>query len=264
MERTHPLGQDLDWLPRELKLGRWSVTGASWAGSLAAAGALTIASAGLLVHLAAVTGAAGIYAGGRLGRAFMLRRLDRLARGRLDLVRVGTLGEGQLAHVAGRVAAPPDTLPGFLHGIPGVYRRMVFQWERRRFVHEAAVDFDVVDATGARIKIEVDDARLLIPAMKELASYPASLFARPDPPPSLDAIIGRHRTSPATIGTVEAAEFVLPVGAPVQVIGYKTDAVDPALGTRVGHGLPMRPALRSGRVPLLITPSAPLDWDDGP
>ncbi len=263
MERTHPMGQDLDWLPRELKLGRWSVAGASWAGSLAAAGALTIASAGLLVHLAALTGAAGIYAGGRLGRAFMLRRLDRLARGRLDLVRVGTLDEGQLAHVAGHVAAPRETLSSFLHDIPGVYRRMVFQWERRRFVHESAIDFDVVDAAGTRIKVEVDDARLLIPPTKELASYPGSLFERPDLPRSLDALIGRRRPSLATSGTVEAAEFVLQVGAPVQIIGYKTDAVDPAIGTRTGRSPPMRPALRSGRVPLLITPTAPPDWEDG-
>lgn len=256
MERTHPLGHDLDWLPRELKVGRWSVTGASWAGSVAAAGALTIASAGLLVHVAAVTGAAGMYAGGRLGRAFMLRRLDRLARGRLDLIRVGELEEGQLAHVAGRVVAT-DTLVGVLHGVRGVYRRLVFQWRGRRYVHEAAVDFDVVDASGTRLKVEVDDARLLIPARKETASYPEALFARGELPASLRETFGRDPPSPRTNRTVEAVEHVLQPGTAVQIIGYKTDAVDPTLGARVGHALPMRTALRSGRVPLLITPSVP-------
>lgn len=256
MERTHPQGADLDWLPRELKVGRWSVTGASWLGSVAAAGALTIASAGLLVHLAALTGAAGVVAGGRLGRAFMLRRLDHLARGRLDLIRVGTLEEGQLAHVAGRVEAR-ETLRGLLHGVPGVYRRLLFRWGGRRYVHEAAVDFDVVDAAGARLRIEVDDARLLVAAGKETASYPESLFARAELPPSLRAAFGADPPSTRTNRVVEAVEHVLRPGMQVQVIGYKTEAVDPTMGTRLGRALPTRPALRSGRVPLLITPTPP-------
>ena len=256
MERTHPLGDDLDWLPRELKLGRWSVTGASWAGSVAAAGALTIASAGLLVHVAALTGAAGVVAGGHLGRAFMLRRLDRLARGRLQLIKVGTLEEGQLAHVAGRVEAT-DTLRGLLHGVPGVYRRMLFRWRGRRYVHEAAVDFDVVDASGVRLHVEVDDARLLIPIRKETASYPESVFARADLPPSLRAAFGSDRPSSNAGRVIEAAEHVLQPGTPVQIIGYKTETVDPLRGVRVGRAPPTRPALRSGRVPLLITPSLP-------
>lgn len=254
MQRTHLLAEDLDWMPRELKLGRWSVTGASWAGSVAAAGALTVASAGMLVHLAALTGAAGVYAGGRLGRAFMLRRLERLARGRLDLVRVGQLEEGELAHVAGKVAAA-ETVSGVLHGVRGVYRRLVFRWRGRRYVHEAAVDFDVVDASGARVKIEVDDARLLLSTRKDTASYPPSLFAGPDLPPSLRAVLGDDLRTGGR--AVEAVEFVLQPGTAVQVVGYKTETVDPTLGTRVGHDVPMRSALRSGRVPLLITPAVP-------
>lgn len=261
MERTHPLGDDLNWLPRELKVGRWSVTGASWAGSVAAAGALTIASAGLLVHVAALTGAAGVVAGGRLGRAFMLRRLDRLARGRLDLIKVGTLEEGQLAHVAGRVEAS-ETLAGFLHGVRCVYRRMLFRWRGRRSVHEAAVDFDVVDASGARLRVEVDDARLLIPARKETAAYPESLFAQAELPASLRAAFGAERPTDTPGRVIEAAEQVLQPGTTVQIIGYKTETVDPLGGVRVGRAPPTRPALRSGRVPLLITPSLPQQADD--
>jgi len=255
MERTHALGQDLDWLPRELKLGRWSVTGASWVGTAAAAGALTIASAGLLVHLAALTGVAGVIAGGRLGRAFMLRRLEHLARGQLDLIRVGTLEEGQLAHVAGRVEAG-ETLRGLLHGVPGVYRRMLFR-RGGRYVHEAAVDFDVVDASGERLRVEVDEARLLIPSRKETASYPESLFAQAELPPSLRAVFAGDPPSAGTNRVVEAAEHVLQPGTAVQIIGYKTEAIDPVQGSRIGRGPPTRPALRSGRVPLLITPALP-------
>lgn len=256
MQRTHPLAEDLDWMPRELKLGRWSVTGASWAGSVAAAGALTVASAGMLVHVAALTGAAGVYAGGRLGRAFMLRRLERLARGRLDLVHVGHLEEGELAHVAGKVAAT-ETVTGLLHGVRGVYRRLVFRWRGRRYVHEAAVDFDVVDASGARVKVEVDDARLLLSTRKDTASYPRSLFAGPGLPPSLRAVLGDELRAGGGGRGIDAVEFVLQPGTPVQVVGYKTQAIDPTLGTRVGHDVPMRAALRSGRVPLLITPAVP-------
>ena len=112
-----------------------------------------------------MTGAAGVYAGGRLGRAFMLRRLARLARGRLDLVRVGTLGEGYLAHVAGRVAAPPETLRGFLHGTPGVYRRMDFDKDDRLL----GINFLAVSSQGIDLR-GVPEAERIAAGLEQLRS----------------------------------------------------------------------------------------------
>jgi hypothetical protein len=262
LDRTHPLRDDLDWLPRELKALRWSTTGATWAGATGLALAATIASAGMLAHVAAGAAAAGLYAGARLGRSLTRRRLERLARGRLDLVRVGGATEGRLVHVAGRVIARAN-LPSFLHAVPSVYRRMSFRLSGTRFVHEAAVDFDLVDAAGERLRVHVAGARLFVPAPRDLADYPAALFTRPDLPPSLAAVLGpRGAEIAGRRASVPAAEIALCAGALVDVIGYKTETPDPTAEARMGRGPPMRPALQAGRVPLIVTPAAPVEPPD--
>jgi hypothetical protein len=253
LDRTHRLRQDLDWLPRELKLLRWSATGACWVGVTGTAVAVTLASAGMLAHVAAVAAAGGIYAGGRFGRSLMLRRLGRLAHGGLDLVRLANEAEGHLVHVSGRIRAD-KTLPSFLHRIPAVYRRMTFQLGRSRFIHEAAVDFDIVDTAGARLRVHVDSARLLVPPTRDLADYPAALFAGGAMPPSLARVLGAHAVRAARDSeAIPSAELLLEPGSFVEVIGYKTETIDPVAGARVGRAPPMRVALRSGRIPIIIT-----------
>jgi hypothetical protein len=257
LDRTHPLGHDLDWLPRELKLLRWGVSAGAWVGITGLAVATTALSGGALANLSVLGAVGGIYASGRFARALMLRRLGRLARGRLEIVRLGAEPEGRLAHVTGRVLATASR-PSFLHGVPAVYRRLVFRLGGTRYIHEAAVDFEVVDGDGERLRVHVNGAHLFLPPSRELADYPAALFTERPPAPSLSRVIGARGERFTHARTVLAAEWVLAPDAEVDVIGYKTETPDPTAFTRAGRGPPMRVALRSGRIPLIVTPRLPV------
>jgi hypothetical protein len=258
LDRTLPLSEELAWLPPELRAVRWSVWGVS--ALLAGLGvAVTVASGGLLAHLAALGAAGGVLASGRLGRTLMRRRLEQLARGRLDLVRLGAEREGRLVHLVGRVDLVGAPLAGLLHGVPGVYRRMTFRLGGRRYLHESAVDFDLVGATGERVSVLVEGARLFAPAPADLVDYPVTPFAG-KPPPSLAYLFGEQLLEPDHRGPLQAAELVLRPGDEVEIVGEKTSKVDPSAVAPIARLPPMRAALRSGRIPLIITPvRAPAD-----
>jgi hypothetical protein len=243
--------EDLDWLPRELKRRRWTTTAACWVGATTLATAATVVSGGALAHLGVLLAAGGIVAGGRLGRSRMLQQLEQLGHGSLDLVRLGAEPEGRLVHVSGRVSAQ-TTLPSFLHGVPAVYRRMTFRLGGTRFIHEAGVDFDLVDAAGVRLKVQVAGARLFVPPPAELADYPATLFTESALTRSLVYALGRNATREVQV--VPSAEVLLRPDTNLDVIGYKTEAVDPSIGSGIGRSLPMRVALRAGRIPVILTP----------
>ena len=256
LDRTQPLSRELDWLPAPLKARRWWTSGLAWAATAGASTALAVASMGTLAHLAALGAVGGFVAGDRAGRARMRRGLERLAHGRLDLVRLDAATEGHLVHVAGRIAATTPFV-SFLHQVPAVYRRMTFRHGWRRWLHEAAVDFDLVDASGAYIRVHVDGAHLFAPAARQLVDYPiAALTSRPLSP-SLSALWGAGAAGLAARGpALAAAEIALPPGALVEIIGEKTGTVDPsAAPSPGGRAPPMRAALRSGRIPLIITPA---------
>jgi hypothetical protein len=258
LDRTYLLRRELEWLPPELRAVRWSMWGVS--ALLAGLGvAVTVASGGALAHLVAVAAAGGAVAGGPLGRSIMRRRLQRLARGQLDMVRLGAEPEGELVHLAGRISLSGPPLRGFLFGVEGVYRRMTLRLWHRSYLHESAVDFDLVDSAGERISVLVQGSRLLVPPPRELVDCPRPMFASQPPPPSLAALMGKHPTRQVAEGrAIPAAEFVLRPGAEVEIVGYKTGKVDPSAGSGIGRSPPMRPALRSGRIPLIITPKPAL------
>jgi hypothetical protein len=257
LDRTRPLSRELDWVPAGLKARRWWTSGVAWAATAGAATAVAVASMGTLAHLAALGAVGGFVAGDRAGRARLRRGLERLAHGRLDLARLDAAGEGHLVHVAGRIASSAP-FASFLHQVPTVYRRMTFRHRWRRWLHEAAVDFDLVDAAGAYIRVHVDGGHLFAPAARELADYPvAALTSRPLSP-SLVALWGAGAAGlVAPGGVLSAAEIALAPGALVEIIGEKTGTVDPtAAPSPGGRAPPMRAALRSGRVPLIITPAS--------
>jgi hypothetical protein len=257
LDRTFLLRRELDWLPLELRTVRWSMWGVS--ALLAGLGiAVTVASGGALAHLVAVAAAGGVVAGGPLGRSLMRRRLQRLARGQLDMVRLGAEPEGELVHLVGRISLTRPPLRGFVFGVEGVYRRMTIRLWRRTYLHESAVDFDLVDAAGERIAVLVQGARLLVPPPRALYDCPRPMFAGQPPPPSLAALMGARPGPQVAEGrAIPAAEFVLRPGTEVEIVGYKTGKVDPSAGVGMGRSPPMRPALRSGRLPLIITPAPP-------
>jgi hypothetical protein len=257
LDRTQPLAEELAWLPPELRAVRWYMWGLS-AGLAGLGVAVTVASGGALAYLAAVGAAGGALATGGLGRSLLRRRVEQLAHGKLDLVRLGAEREGQLVHVLGRIAPAPEGLAGLLHGVPGVYRRMTFRLRRQRYLHEAARNFDLVDSAGERISVLVDGARLYVPPPRELVDYPPEVLARQTLPTSLDPLLRPELVRLAGHGRgLPAAESVLRAGAAVEILGCKTEKVDPSVAASGGRRPPMRPALRSGRIPLIITPALP-------
>ena len=260
LERTHLLRDDLTWLPAGLRALRWSVAGAIWTGVLGSVITAAALGPGLVFILGkgvALAAVGGIYLGDRAARAALKARLGRLARGQVQLDQLAREADGELVHVRGRVRAY-STLPGFLHGAPAVYRRMIFVLGRTKIVHEAAVDFGLVDEAGELITVSVAKSRLLVPET-DRADYPdLPKFLELPLPPTLDRAAERARMrleqkEPAP--PVSACEFLVRDGDEVEIVGYKTRVVDPTVAMRLERDTPMRAALRSGReLPLLISP----------
>lgn len=248
MERTHTWRDDQAWMPRSVRWASRGATAAVWGGSAALVGAsLMVAPALVLVWKGLVLAGAGAAVAGRqIGQAMFQRQLRKLARGDLKLAEVDAQTEGELVVVRGRVEAAAP-LTGLLVDAPGVYRRMV--WEPKgRWVSEAAVDFALVDERGDRVLVQAAGARWLV-APREPWTYPQARFDR-DGASSPIRQLARASGAP----TIPAAERVLPVGAEVQVVGYKTASADVG-GAVIDYRLPpQRATLRSGpELPVVIT-----------
>jgi hypothetical protein len=251
LDRTERATRQYAWLPPSLRVRRRIASGAVWAGTGALIGGAialappVLASWQMLLGL----GVGGGILGERVGGAVVQRYVARLAHGEVALARVREAAEGTLVHVRGRVRAEA-TLDGLLHGVPGVYRRLVFRVTGARWIHEAAVAFDVVDAHGAWIRVEPRGARLLAP-VAELMEYPAGAFTGERVTPSVAAVVAGHAGP-----IITASELVVRDGDEVELVGHKSQIAEVT-----GHGgsfrePPQRALLRSGNVlPLLVTPA---------
>jgi len=246
VQRTHRLRHDRDWMPAAVRRSRTIVSGTLWAGtSVALVASVVVAPATLLLWKAVMLGAAGIaVAGERAGKAVMQRKIAKLSRGEVPLAELHHRSEGELVVVTGRIEAEAP-LRGMLIEAMGVYRRLVFV-ARGAWVHEAAIDFALIDDAGHRILIQAAGARWIV-TDRERVTYPGLRFAAENMPDKV-------RELAAGKDTVEAYERVLPVGARVQIVGYKTaqpDATGEATDYRTA---PQRATLTSGpELPLVIT-----------
>jgi hypothetical protein len=252
LDRTERATRQYAWLPPSLRASRMIASGAVWAGTGALIGGAVLLAPPVLAswQLVLGLGVGGGILGERVGSAVVRRHVARLARGEVALARVREEAEGKVVYVRGRVRAE-TTLDGLLHGVPGVYRRIVFRAAGARWIHEAAIAFDVVDAHGAWIRVEPWGARLLAP-VAELVDYPAAAFTGERATPSLAAVIAGHAGT-----TIPASELVVRDGDEVELVGHKSQVAE-----ATGHGgsfrePPQRAVLRSGNVlPLLVTPAA--------
>jgi hypothetical protein len=246
VERTHRLRDDRAWLPRKVRLSARFTTSTMLAGAGAATvGVVIAAPAALFLWKGMLLGGAGLaLASNRAGKAVMQRQLRRMARGEIELADVKAHAEGELVVVRGTVEAEKP-LRGILVDATGIYRRLEFA-ARRTWVHEAAVDFSLIDDAGERILVEAAGARWLVPS-REKVTYPAERFTGAQVPPSVRALAA-GRTS------IEAFEQVLGVGERVQIVGYKSTSADVS-GDVIDYRLPpQRATLRSGpELPLVIT-----------
>ena len=241
MERTIPAREDLDWLPPSFKALRWTVAGATWTALFGAIVTIIFfARTGFIwiwwKPLAALF-AGGWYTGDRASRALLRRRMRGLARGTVDLSRLRSEADGELVHVKGRVRAG-EQVRALISGESCVMQRVVFTLDRDRWVHESARDFWLVGDDGRAALIAVDGARLI-------AAEPR---LRPQDATPFRALTG------VSAGAVTAGEVLLHDGDLVEIVGYKTQSVDPTVAA-LPRETPMRATLRGGRLlPLLISP----------
>lgn len=248
VQRTHRERDDRDWLPLAVRRTGWAVSGAVWGGAgLAFVGAVFAAPAIFLFWKTLAVGGAGVAVlGERAGRFAFRRKLAKLTRGEVPLAELKARKEGELVCVRGKIESA-TTLTGILHGTPGVYRRMVFEW-KGVWVHEAAVDFALVDERGHRILVQAAGARWMVPS-RERIEYPVAKFRAPEVPREI-----RERLEATKDTTVDAFERVLEVGTEVQIVGYKTASPDVDGDVTDYRSPPQRATLTSGDdLPLVIT-----------
>jgi hypothetical protein len=263
LDRTVRARHDLDWLPGSFKALRWAVVGTVWAGVGGLLGALILfAKHGFIVYGKgiAVLFAGGYVAGDRAARAVLRGRLNKLARGGVDLSKLKQEADGELVHVRGRIKAR-ETLQPLLGDGPAVYRRVVFSVGGERWVHEAAVDFHLVDATGERVLVQVAGAHLVAPEPKRTkieGETAHSIFELTlDPQLRKSADSAGVRIGRADKSAISAGEIVLRDGDEVEVVGVKTRSIDPTVEMRLMRDTPERATLRSGKeLPLIVSPVA--------
>jgi len=255
MRRLHAAKDDLDWLPERYRLLRGAVVGSVWAtlgGAFAATvwftaghGVIYVAGKGVLA-----IGAGGYWLGDRVSKGIVSRRLAKLASGDVDLSRLSNSTDGDLVHVRGVVRAS-KTVASRLGGSPGVYRRTRAVFGEQAAIEEEAVDFQLVDAEGHAIGVEVDRARWLVHDGKlqkvTLADVESLLEL-----PAVQKLVApgkmRRKTPP-----IRATEVMLRPGDEVEVVGYKSRKVDPTVVDRLARETPMRATLRSGKeLPVVI------------
>ena len=172
----------------------------------------------------------------------------RIADAPLPLGELRDQAEGTRVHVRGRVKAV-EVLEGVLSGTRGVFRRLIFE-RRGRWVHEAAVDFELVDERGEHIHVEAAGGRLLAPTWESMP-YPKAIWTGPRISPSLaDAV---RKLALDRRAEVPAVEFVLRDGDLVDVVGVKSRVVDPTGDPSLYREPPTRAAVRSAQSrPLVV------------
>ncbi len=243
--------EDRAWLPPRIRYSGRLMTGSIVAAAGAAAvGVVAAAPAALVLWKGMLLGGAGVaIAAERAGHAMLQRQLKRMAEGEVELADVSARGEGELVVVRGSIEVDAP-LRGVLLEATGVFRRMVFS-ARGSWVHEAAVDFSLLDDAGHHILIQAAGARWLVPS-REKVTYPGAHFTREHVP-------ARVRQLAAGRESVEASEQVLGAGERVQIVGYKTTSAD-ATGDVVDYRLPPQRATLCSKaeLPLVITRLADL------
>jgi hypothetical protein len=281
-QRFHLQKQDLDWLPPNLQMVRKVVSRTIWTGAIGA-GVASIALPHL--HLAGLVGGftkamfvGGVFAGDRAARSLLRRRLIKLTHGQLDLSRLRQEPDGELVHVRGRVRAGRH-LPGvFDPSVRAVYRRLrLFLGDELpvlRWIHEAAVDFSLVDERGEAVTVQVQGARLVVAdpklvrlgdcdpeverilALLPMAANAHAWLARRDArvqrgKPLLRSPARGHWRGDFRLAVGEA---LLRDGDEIEVVGYKSRVVDPTLAARLERDIPLRATLRSGReLPVILS-----------
>lgn len=244
MQRTHPASADRKWMPARVRHTRRLYAGGGTTAYLAATLGVTLVSPLLLVFWKAFAlgGIGAFFASDKWGKKRFQNQLQALAQGDIPLVELSDQDNGTLVVAQGRIECE-QPLTGILHKAPGVYRRMLFG----RWIHEAAVDFSLVSDNGERVPIRTSGARWMMD-FREAVEYPVGRFIENQAPAEVLERLGRPS------GAINATESVLPLGAKIQIVGYKGVRAD-AGGRFVGfREAPEQALIQSGKdLPLVIT-----------
>jgi hypothetical protein len=267
VHRTLLYKHDLDWLPKSFKVLRWTVAGGVWTGMAALLGGVAVfthgSSSGVIGSMAKGLFVGGLVAGDRTARSVLRRRLAKLAHGQVELSRLQHQADGELVHVRGRVRAREHG-PGLLDAnAQTVYRRVLMNFSEVRVVHEAAVDFELVDDKGESIIVEVEGAHLIAPELKlQRLQQNAPAIERllklelPEKTRYWQITRARKLAKGKKPPPVSAAEYLLREGDEVEVVGFKNRTVDVSVESRLARDTPLRATLRAGReLPLILSPA---------
>ena len=240
VDRTHPLRTDLDWLPARLRAERWL----RWGG--AAAGAATLIAVPFLGDLVALPAAMAFEDHGPGAGDWLRSRMGALVAVETALADVDKCAEGTTVRVRAKVEVD-EPLAGVLHDAPGACRRLAFKAGWRWWIHEAAVDFWLVDARGVRVPVQAAGARFLT-RLGEAYDYPAKRFVGDKAPHGV-----KSRFNAAREDAVIASERVLRAGEEVIVVGTRTSIIDPGGESSGYREAPTRAAIAGGKeLPLLV------------
>lgn len=267
LTRTYLEKRELDWVPRELRRIRWLAVPAGIAPVGAAAGGIlaTMPLPAALVLLAS----AGVYmALGGVGvsyltdrqvlRRVLRNRVRRLAGGELDLRTLRASKDGELVHVRGTIDAGETVSSVLDPARAGVYRRIRQNVDGTRVLHEDARDFSLVDDQGERIRVEIAESRLVSSGPDlpwrdvDRATYLALLDRVSPSVVPMHKVLVQSRTKMLHVG-----EILVPDGATIDVIGWKSRVPDFTIQERLARETPMRTILRGGgTLPLLVSPQS--------
>lgn len=207
--------------------------------------------------------AGGLYAGDRVARSVLRRRLAKLAHGQVELSRLKQERDGELVHVRGRVRARTD-LPGLLDDCAhAVYRRVQIVLGQLRLVHEEAVDFTLMDDDGEVVIVEVSGARLVVPdpkmqRLRAVGPQAERLLALSLPKEAHDWLKKRaeRQRRGKSMPRMAASEFLLQDGEEIDVVGYKNRVVDVSVEGRLERDTPLRATVRAGgELPVILSPA---------
>jgi hypothetical protein len=251
MQRTHPLRQDLDWVPPRYHALRWTVTGGAVAATIAFAFATHLTG----VIAPSVLGA--FYAGDEAARRLLRVRLRSLAQGAVDVSRLPAEPDGQLVHVVGKVRVR-EPVQGLVSTEPAAFRRVQFNVSSMQLIHEAANDFWLVADGSEPILIETEHARWLAPMGKRTrvdGRLEEAIGSLPLPSRPRRVLEARTRWSELRkhVNRMLISEALLRDGDAIEVLGYKSRTIDATMTSRLERDTPYRATLRGGtKLPLLI------------
>jgi hypothetical protein len=236
-----------------------SFAGSSVLAGLAGGLPLLLPGALLLGWLAASTYTIG---DGAIQRALRTHLYRRLRQGPHTLSTLAQRTEGELLCVRGVIHAE-HFLRGVIDTREAVYRRLFFRAGNGELtLHEAAVDFWLIQSDQTRIAVQTKESQLVTappPLHEQAPELLRELLALPLYPEVEDELRWRYACvrENVSVPPLRAGELLLRPGDEVLIVGRREVRPNSSLGGRLPREEFLTPTLTAGKVlPLVIVPLA--------